>query len=123
MKKICTVIFIIMLNPIFFFSHAQGIVNSQRLLPVQVNGVWGFINLAGKIAITPQFDSEEEFSEGLASVVQEGKYGYVDKTGNMAIQPSFSKAFKFENGIAKVYVGKKMGYIDKTGKYIWEPTE
>ncbi|MCL6097741.1 MAG: WG repeat-containing protein [Bacteroidetes bacterium] len=121
MKKICTAIFIIMLNPIFFFSHAQGNVNSQRLLPVQVNGVWGFINLAGKIVITPQFDSAEEFSEGLAAVQVGDAWGYADSTGLIIINPEYDYAGKFSDGLAVVQADGNFGYINKSGDLVIPP--
>ncbi len=118
MKKICTVIFIIMLNPIFFFSHAQGIVNSQRLLHVQVDGVWGFINLSGKIVIIPQFDAAEEFSEGLAAVQVGDAWGYTDSTGLITINPEYDYAGKFADGLAVVQAEGNFGYINKSGELV-----
>lgn len=62
------------------------------LLPVHVNGKYGFIDKTGKVVI-PQFDEAFGFDDGLATVIWIG-YG----------------------------AARKEGYIDKTGRYIWKPT-
>jgi hypothetical protein len=55
------------------------------LFRVEVNGNWGYIHKNGKVAITPQFDWTEDFSEGLA-IVSIGREGsYIDMTGKYVI--------------------------------------
>ncbi len=93
---------------------------------------YGYIDKTGKIAIKPQFDGAEMFSEGLAAVnlgadktYSGGKWGYIDKIGKIVIDFKFGHAEPFHGGLALVgntFLGT-IGYIDKTGKYIWEPTE
>ena len=83
----------------------------------------------GKFVINPQFDSANNFSEGLAAVRidddKTGKWGYIDKQGKMAINPQFDSAFDFREGLAAVLIGDhktgKRGFIDKQGKMVINP--
>ena len=73
----------------------------------------------GKFVINPQFDSANDFREGLAEVRigddKTGKWGYIDKQGKMVINPQFDCDFScgvFSEGLAAVRIGD-----DKTGKW------
>ena len=94
-------------------------------------GRWGFIDLAGKLAVEPQFIEAFSFSDGLAAVrvqnpnVKDQKswlYGYIDHTGVIVIAPQFEAAFDFSEGIARVGVNGRITFIDKTGKRLTETT-
>ena len=70
----------------------------------------------GKFVINPQFDSANDFREGLAAVRigdhKTGKWGYIDKQGKIAINFQFNFANDFSEGLAAVRIGD-----DKTGKW------
>src|SRR5437660_5677114 len=51
---------------VLILAIAKGASGSAALFPVKLRGKYGYIDKAGKIAITPQFDDAEEFSEGYA---------------------------------------------------------
>src|SRR4051812_26087176 len=87
----------------------------DNLLPVLVNGKWGFIDRAGKLIVKPKFDHYEYLEEGLRAIEVEGKWGYADGAGVIKIAPQFTEARDFSEGLAAVKVGKKWGFIDKTG--------
>lgn len=96
---------------------------TTKLFPIKINGKWGFINASGKIAIDPQFDGVNEFSEGLSLVfygtVQ--KRAYIDITGRIIIelQSPMNSGEDFSEGLAVVSnQSGKYGYIDKAGKLI-----
>jgi WG repeat protein len=119
---------------------------SDALFVVIVNDKRGYIDANGRIAIKPQFEGANPFSEGLAVVAtSENGYaeGYIDSTGAEIIKPQFDKATDFSEGRAlvgfdqtkkeirvgdrTVFVGAShpsylWGYIDRTGKYIVAPT-
>jgi hypothetical protein len=107
-----------------------------------VGGRWGYIDKTGKVAIRPQFEQAEPFSEGLAAVCVEipvtktnpgrafaqGNYGFIDHSGNMVIPATFTYASSFHNGLARIGSifdenVEMFGYIDKTGKYVWQATK
>ena len=95
------------------------------LVSPSVNGNFphGFINKSGKIAIPPQFESADNFSEGLASVRVDGKYGFINKTGKFVIPPRFESASSFSEGLAVIRESGSSfyGYINKTGKVVIPP--
>jgi hypothetical protein len=105
-------------------------------------GKWGYIDKTGKIIIKPQFNTAENFSEGLAAVRKTNRFlrkinlfffpgstfghkcGFIDKTGKFAFTtPWYDEMDGFSGGLAWIDIRGKYGYIDTTGKYIWEPTK
>lgn len=106
------------------FSMAQ-IPASQILLPVEINGKWGFIDSSGKIAIEPNFDYAESFSEGLAPFKQiingKDKFGYINQKAEIVISAKFDSAREFSEGLAVVRINGKDGYINTSGEFVIEP--
>ena len=97
----------------------------QALLPVKVEGLYGYINTAGQFVIEPQFEVALEFSEGLAVVGKtfgnDRRYGYINEKGELAIPIMFRDAREFSEGFAVVGLRNQYGFIDTTGKFIAEP--
>ena len=102
---------------------------SRALFPVEEDSKCGFIDRTGKVVIPLQFDSANEFHEGLALVTSNGKTMFIDTTGKIVITPRFDIVNSFSEGLAAVNIGQtripnlglianpgKWGYIDKTGK-------
>lgn len=48
--------------------------------------LYGFLTMAGKVAITPQYEEAEEFSQGTAWVVKGGDGFFINKQGKMVEQ-------------------------------------
>ncbi|HEY6968885.1 MAG TPA: WG repeat-containing protein, partial [Candidatus Angelobacter sp.] len=111
-----------------------------KLLPVRVNGKYGFIDRTGKRAVQPQFDGSKGFREGrglicvgscgaLAGKPGEAKYGYIDESGKIVINPQYDAADPFVEGLAAVCSGdcsysseqKKWGFINKDGVMVIPP--
>jgi hypothetical protein len=101
----------------------------QQLFPVEKDRKFGFIERTGRVVITPQFDSANEFHEGLALVTANGRKLFIDSAGKTVITPQFDIVHNFSEGLAAVNIGEtripniglianpgKWGYIDKTGK-------
>jgi len=84
---------------------------------------YGYINKAGQMIISPQFDSSAGgFSDGMAKVLVRRKYGYINKKGQMVVEPAFDhRARDFSEGMACVAVDNKYGFIDKTGAFVIKP--
>jgi hypothetical protein len=104
---------------------------AKTLFPVERDDQWGFIDRTGKIIIPLQFDSANDFHEGLALVSAKGKKLFVDETGRVVITPQFDIVHDFSEGLAAVNIGEKRipnlglisnpgkwGYIDKAGKLV-----
>lgn len=87
---------------------------TEGLMAVQDNstGKWGFIDPSGTVVIPFEWDSPQEFSEGLSRVHQNGKWGYIGKTGELVIPFLFDSAdYAFRNGISLVTYGGKKGIL------------
>lgn len=95
---------------------------------------WGYLDTRMNVAITPQFLTAGDFSEGKAAVrffsEQKrfpGNYypnhlhpvGYINKSGDIVIEPQFRYAQPFRNGLAMFdnFDGKS-GYISHSGKAV-----
>src|SRR5882724_6964540 len=104
---------------------------SGALFPVEKDGKWGFIDRTGKLIIPLQFDSANNFHEGLALVTANKKTLFVDGSGRVVITPQFDIVNSFSEGLAAVNIGQtripniglisnpgKWGYIDRTGKLV-----
>src|ERR1700674_2216363 len=104
---------------------------SKALFPVEKDGKFGFIDRTGKVVIPLQFDSANDFHEGLALVTANRKTMFIDTAGETVITPQFDIVNNFSEGLAPVNIGQKRipnlglisdpgkwGYIDKTGKLV-----
>ncbi|MDX6304249.1 MAG: hypothetical protein QOI77_1218, partial [Blastocatellia bacterium] len=93
---------------------------AKTLFPVERDDQWGFIDRTGKIIIPLQFDSANDFHEGLALVSAKGKKLFVDETGRVVITPQFDIVHDFSEGLAAVNIGEKripnLGLISNPGK-------
>ncbi|MBX7155061.1 MAG: WG repeat-containing protein [Candidatus Kapaibacterium sp.] len=88
--------------------------------PVEIDGLWGYINVNGVIAIQPQFHVARKFSEGLAAVRRDGYYGFIDTNGTEVIPALFAYAYDFHNGYAKVWIDDQECYIDSKGNKLFD---
>ncbi len=90
--------------------------------PIEVNGLWGYMDQEGKVVIKPQFEGAADFSEGLAPVKTNGLWGYLDQKLNIRIEPRFQEVRDFSEGLAAVHLDGKWGYIDQEGQFVIGPT-
>ncbi|MFA5804776.1 MAG: WG repeat-containing protein [Melioribacteraceae bacterium] len=93
----------------------------QKLLPVKVNGKWGFINEIGKLIIESQFNAVSEFSEGLAEINVNNKWGYINMKGKVVIDPQFDITDRFSESLASIKIDDKWGYINTNGEIVIPP--
>lgn len=103
---------------LFYLIPCLGQAQNQYnlLVPIRANGLWGFIDTAGRVVITPKFLSAGDFSEGLAPVRIAGSYGYVNEKGKMQIKAQFDYAESFIDGLGKVWIDAKPFFVDKKGR-------
>jgi hypothetical protein len=109
----------------------------EGLVPISIKGKWGFMDRTGKLAIGPQFEDAEDFSEGLAPIKVRSPetvwcppdasgnragagmmYGYIDKTGKMIVPAVFNSAEPFSEGVAAVSKCDEAFFIDKAGRTV-----
>jgi hypothetical protein len=97
--------------------------SSSTLFRVSENKKSGYVDTAGKYVITPRFQWAGDFSEGLASAMDEThKWGYVNPKGSFVIPPRFVGAAEFSEGLAMVSMDDddgnlKIGFIDTLGRF------
>lgn len=89
------------------------------------NGLYGFLDINGKIVIEPQYINANSFSEGLAVVKNEDYMdGYINVSNDLVIEYKFYIAGDFSEGMAYygIYDGydTKYGYINNKGEIIVE---
>src|SRR5687768_1320986 len=95
---------------------APGISPDPNRFAVPIKGKFGFISTSGQVVIAPEFESVQEFSDGLCAVRLDGRYGFIDNKGEMVIPEQFDYATQFSEGLALVYLEGKPFFVDKGGK-------
>jgi WG repeat protein len=116
-------------------SHRE--IENTPLKPVEQDEKWGYVDLAGKFIIAPQFESADPFSEGVAAVELNKRFGYVGTDGHFVIQPRYFRAGLFREGFAWVVTRKpstplgtgeygfalfgQVTYIDHSGREVRHP--
>ncbi len=87
-------------------------------IPVKPRRTWGFLDSAGLMRISNQYENVKSFSENLAAIKFQGKWGFIDKYENIIIQPNYDFVSRFENGISIAEKKSKFGLLNKFGKEI-----
>jgi hypothetical protein len=94
---------------------------SEKLVPFEENGKWGYRDAAGKAVIAPRFELAGDFlPEGIAPVSDESGWAYIDARGRILVRP-----FLFDNGpdyfregLARFVSGGKFGFFDRRGRIV-----
>lgn len=83
------------------------------------NGLWGWMDYAGKVAVVPQFDQIGWMYDGRMRVEKGKKFGIVDINGREVIPIKYeSIEDRFYNGYIRAILNKKYGYLDSTGAVV-----
>lgn len=92
------------------------------VVPFLQDGLYGFRDSAGSIAIRPRYYYASGFNEGLARVVTNvtdrsvgHKWVFIDEHGSVAIPRAYDEARDFQDGRAWVMVTNCVILIDKRG--------
>ena len=94
---------------------------------VSLNGLYGYVDVTGKLVIPPVYFVAYPFSEGLAYVVRDDgkgiRSGYINKAGEVVIKMKKGHHGRsFHDGLAGVQKDDKWGFIDQTGKWVIKRT-
>lgn len=84
--------------------------------------------------IVLNYDSANDFREGMASVCRDGKWGFIDTSGNEVVPCKYDCVDYFHEGMARVNIGGRWcysemddehyisggetGFVDKTGREV-----
>jgi hypothetical protein len=93
---------------------------TDHLFPIREGRKLGFINRAGAVVVTPQYDAVAELKEGRARVTVGTLSGYIDLSGKVVVEPKYDTAGDFRNSRAIVRQDTKYSLVDPAGKLIGE---
>jgi hypothetical protein len=92
--------------------------------PVDLDGVYGYVNQQGEWAIPPRFEAANFFQDdGAAWVRFAGRYGRIDQKDGWALQPTLTYVTTLaENGLAQAQDDNdKWGFINARGEWVIPP--
>lgn len=88
------------------------------LLPVSIDGNYGYMNRFGEVVIGPKYQFASHFVNGLAIVGNNDMYGAINKTGKLIIPFKYESITDFNQGRAVAEMDGKLGMIDRNDKTI-----
>jgi len=81
----------------------------------------GYIDITGRMVISPQFDWVRPFRHGHAWVNNSNGWGLIDRSGKFIIQPQFSDITSAGWDLYAVQSNGRWGIIDKVGRVLVSP--
>jgi len=87
--------------------------DSLKIMPVNINGKWGYKNKKGEIVIEPKYDMAWNFNQGLAGVKIGNNWGFINRKGESVSETIYEKIRPFSDGLAMVKFNGKWGYVNK----------
>lgn len=100
------------------YDNAEDVYFVEGRARVKQNGKWGFIDEAGREAISLIYDMVYDFCDGYAKVQLDGKLGFVDMQGNEVTAIIYDNIYPFVDGIARVKKNRLYGFVDSQGQEI-----
>lgn len=111
-----------LLFPGMFDSSAAVFVSSaDSLIPVQQNGVWGYIDRSGQWAVAPQFEEAGSFYGSWAEVRVNGRSGIIALNGQFIVKPNYETcSWLYPSGLVRVRNDDQLTYtlVDTAGRQI-----
>ncbi|MGL4367261.1 MAG: WG repeat-containing protein [Brevinemataceae bacterium] len=106
-----------------FFLMLSVDIYAQQLYPFPENGKWGYIDVSGKVVVSPVYEAAAFFSDGYARIAKfndsgEYLYGFVNSSGKEIISPKFVAVSDFKSGLAKVRVKNQYSYLLANGTFV-----
>jgi hypothetical protein len=92
----------------------------ESFVGVKIDGLYGFIDLNGKLRIANRYEGISLFNEGLANIKILGKWGCVNKVEDIVVQPYFDEIRPFENGMAIASKINRYGILNDIGRNVIE---
>ena len=92
-----------------------------KMIVKNKEGLYGFIDTEGNPVGEVRWSSIEDYSEGLAVVVEDGRFGYIDRDGNVVVEPQYEAARSFSEGLAAVEKDGLWQFIDRDGRAVIPP--
>lgn len=93
--------------------------NSQKLVKVNHNGLFGYVDYYGNIKVHEKYSDIAKFSEGLVAAEKDGVVCYVDPNGVEVFTVGVVEyAGNFHSGLARIVKNGNTYFVDKTGKSV-----
>lgn len=83
---------------------------SKGYAAVKKDGLWGFVDMDGKLVIPCQYEGAHSFTMDMAAVKKDGLWGYIDTEENVLIDYTFEDA-KHINDAGNAFVDNGRGWI------------
>ncbi|MDR0510759.1 MAG: WG repeat-containing protein [Rikenellaceae bacterium] len=97
-------------------SHLEAVNSfSEGLAAFRRDGMWGYMNTAGREAIAPRYEAAAAMHEGYAAVKLGGKWGYIDSRGCVVVEPKHDYAGRISGGRGRVELAGESNEIAVAG--------
>jgi len=90
----------------------------EGLAAAKIDGKWGYVDKAGKVAIPAAYDLARGFSGKRAAVQIGKKWGFIDPQGKIAVDAAWDGCGDFSGGLAAVAAGGAGPFESGTWSYI-----
>lgn len=94
---------------------------NNLLLPVKVDGKWGFINDKAEVVIQPVYNHAVDFKGSYAVIKKGNLFGVINKSGNEIIPPIWNAIQVLSDTLLGVRKDSLWAVIDYTGKQYLPP--
>ena len=91
---------------------------NEEFIGVRIDGLYGFVDLNGKLRISNRYEDIGLFHDGIANIKILSKWGCINKYENIVVQPYFDEIGIFKNNLAIASKNKKYGIINNEGKTV-----
>lgn len=86
-------------------------------MPGSADGLWGFVDIHGRMVIEPVYGSVMAFSKGLAAAQKDGKWGFIDLKGQWRFEPRYDDVTSFDaQGLAWAVERGRLLRLSATGQ-------
>jgi hypothetical protein len=103
---------------VLFDSHVLAGPFGDGLAPMARNGLYGYVDKTGAVAIEPQYAEAVPFADGMAIVrVKDGPYAIIDTTGKRLLELNQANVIHLAEGLVafRETFESKWGYASVTG--------
>lgn len=90
--------------------------HGEGLLPISMNGKYGYCDLQGITVIEPEYKTAQPFRNGVALVETPGGFYFINKKGVRLNPLPYTDAGVFSDGLARVQIMGKYGYVRINGR-------
>ncbi len=106
-------------NVLFTFTSESSVTPyyTEGMAPFEKDGLWGFVDINGKVVADPRFDSVGDFNNGSCPVTFGGEEYFIDKDGNVTEDKRYEGMSVNEEDIKAKMHNEKLSLYRFTGKY------